>query len=86
MALLNPHDLVLGMNLAEGGHLTHGSPVNFSGKIYKAIHYGLKEQDGWTDYDNMRSLALEHKPKMLIGGIFRTLPSSGLESDARNCR
>ncbi len=68
MALLNPHDLVLGMNLAEGGHLTHGSPVNFSGKIYKAIHYGLKE-DGWTDYDNMRNLAREHKPKMLIGGF-----------------
>lgn len=68
-ALLQPHDTVLGMSLAHGGHLTHGSHVNFSGKMYNAIQYGLDEQTGEIDYAQVEALALEHKPKMIIGGF-----------------
>lgn len=68
MALLQPGDTVLGMNLAHGGHLTHGSPVNFSGKLYNIVPYGIDES-GKIDYDEMERLALEHKPKMMIGGF-----------------
>ncbi|WP_137226323.1 serine hydroxymethyltransferase [Shewanella sp. MEBiC00475] len=68
MALLQPGDTVLGMNLAHGGHLTHGSPVNFSGKLYNIIPYGIDES-GKIDYDEMERLAIEHKPKMMIGGF-----------------
>ncbi len=68
MALLNPGDTVLGMNLNEGGHLTHGSPVNFSGKIYKSVQYGL-DKDGYIDFEQVEALALEHKPKMILGGF-----------------
>ena len=68
MALLQPHDVVMGMNLSEGGHLTHGSKANFSGKTYQSVFYGVNEE-GVIDYDAMRSTALEHKPKMLIGGF-----------------
>lgn len=68
MALLKPSDTVLGMNLAHGGHLTHGSPVNFSGKLYNIIPYGIDES-GKIDYDEMERLAVEHKPKMMIGGF-----------------
>ncbi|MGX5172955.1 serine hydroxymethyltransferase [Aliikangiella sp. IMCC44653] len=68
MALLNPGDVVLGMSLSEGGHLTHGSPVNFSGKIYKSVQYGLDEQ-GYIDYEQVEKLALEHKPKMILAGF-----------------
>ncbi len=68
-ALLNPGDRVLGMNLSEGGHLTHGSPVNFSGKLFDVKQYGLDHATGLIDYEAMRELALEHKPKMLIGGF-----------------
>jgi glycine hydroxymethyltransferase len=68
MALLKPGDTVLGMNLAHGGHLTHGSPVNFSGKLYNIIPYGIDES-GKIDYDEMERLAIEHKPKMMIGGF-----------------
>jgi glycine hydroxymethyltransferase len=68
MALLNPGDTVLGMSLAHGGHLTHGSHVNFSGKIYNAIQYGLNDK-GDIDYDQVKALALEHKPKMIIAGF-----------------
>jgi len=68
MALLNPGDKVLGMSLAEGGHLTHGSPVNFSGRLYDIVPYGL-DDDGLIDYDNVAALAREHKPKMIIGGF-----------------
>ncbi|KHT64048.1 serine hydroxymethyltransferase [Photobacterium gaetbulicola] len=68
MALLNAGDTVLGMSLAHGGHLTHGSPVNFSGKLYNIIPYGIDEQ-GQIDYDEMEALAVEHKPKMIIGGF-----------------
>lgn len=68
MALLEPGDTFLGMDLSHGGHLTHGSPVNFSGKIYNAVHYGLDE-NGEIDYEQMAALAKEHKPKMIIGGF-----------------
>lgn len=66
-ALVEVGDTVLGMSLANGGHLTHGSPVNFSGKHYNMISYGLDEK-GYIDYDAVRALALEHKPKMIIAG------------------
>jgi len=68
MALLNPGDTVLGMSLAHGGHLTHGAKVNFSGKIYHAVQYGVDE-NGLIDYAEVERLAREHKPKMLIGGF-----------------
>jgi len=67
-ALLRPNDLILGMNLSHGGHLTHGSSVNFSGKLYKAISYGLNS-DGEIDYFQIRKLAHNYKPKMIIGGF-----------------
>ncbi|UJZ93302.1 serine hydroxymethyltransferase [Photobacterium damselae subsp. damselae] len=68
MALLHAGDTVLGMSLAHGGHLTHGSPVNFSGKLYNIIPYGIDE-NGQIDYDEVEALALEHNPKMIIGGF-----------------
>jgi len=68
MALLNPGDTVLGMSLAHGGHLTHGAKVNFSGKIYHAVQYGIDEQ-GYIDYDEVERLADEHKPKMIVAGF-----------------
>ena len=68
-ALVKPGDTVLGMSLAHGGHLTHGSHVNFSGKIYNAIQYGLNEQTGELDYEQMEALAREHKPAMIIAGF-----------------
>ena len=69
MALINAGDTVLGMSLSEGGHLTHGSHVNFSGKTYNAVQYGLNEETGEIDYEQVEALALEHKPKMIIGGF-----------------
>lgn len=66
-AMLTPGDTVMGMNLSHGGHLTHGSPVNMSGKHYNIIPYGVKA-DGFIDYDQVMALALEHKPKMIIAG------------------
>ncbi|MDH5434419.1 MAG: serine hydroxymethyltransferase [Gammaproteobacteria bacterium] len=68
MALLQPGDTVLGMSLSEGGHLTHGSPVNFSGKLYKSVQYGLDDK-GYIDYAQVEALALEHKPKMILAGF-----------------
>ena len=69
MALLKPGDTVLGMSLAHGGHLTHGASVNFSGKIYNAVQYGINTDTGLLDYDEIEALALEHKPKMIIAGF-----------------
>ncbi len=69
MALLQPHDTILGLSLADGGHLTHGAKPNFSGKIYNAIQYGLNATTGEIDYDQVEALALEHKPKMIIAGF-----------------
>ena len=69
MALINAGDMVLGMSLAHGGHLTHGSHVNFSGKIYNAVQYGLHPETGEIDMAQVEALALEHKPKMIIAGF-----------------
>ncbi len=66
-AVLEPGDTIMGMNLDHGGHLTHGSPVNMSGKYFNVVPYGVND-DGFLDYDKMRALALEHKPKMIIAG------------------
>ena len=68
MAVLKPGDCFMGLDLSQGGHLTHGSPVNASGILYKAVAYGLNPETGLVDYDNMERLALEHKPKLIIGG------------------
>ena len=68
MAVLEPGDTVMGMDLAHGGHLTHGCPVNFSGLLYNVVAYGVRESDQRIDYDVMQALADEHKPKMIIGG------------------
>ena len=69
MALLEPGDTILGMSLAHGGHLTHGSSVNFSGKLYKAVQYGLDVRTGEIDYEQVEALALEHSPKMIVAGF-----------------
>ncbi len=68
MAVLQPGDTVLGMSLAHGGHLTHGTKVSFSGKLYNALAYGVRKDTELIDYDEVRSLAREHKPKMIIAG------------------
>ena len=68
MAQLKPGDTVLGMDLAHGGHLTHGSSVNFSGFIYQAVHYGVRKEDQRIDYDQVRDMAQKHKPKMITVG------------------
>ncbi|WP_130537567.1 serine hydroxymethyltransferase [Thiomicrorhabdus indica] len=69
MALLQPGETVLGMSLAHGGHLTHGSHVSFSGKMYNAVQYGIDPVSGQIDYDEVQKLADEHKPKMIIAGF-----------------
>jgi len=68
MAQLQPGDTVLGMDLSHGGHLTHGSPVNFSGSLYNVVHYGVKKEDQRIDYDQVAELAKKHLPKMIIVG------------------
>lgn len=68
-ALLQAGDTVLGMSLAHGGHLTHGSKVSFSGKLFNAVQYGLNEETGEIDYDQVEALAKEHKPKMIVAGF-----------------
>ncbi len=68
MTVLKPGDTFMGLNLAHGGHLSHGSPVNSSGMFYKPVAYGVKEETGLVDYDMMESVALKEKPKMIIGG------------------
>src|SRR5262247_328848 len=68
MTLLKPGDTVLGMNLAHGGHLTHGHPLNFSGQLYTIVPYGVRQDDERLDYDELDRLAAEHKPKMIIVG------------------
>ena len=67
-ALIQPGDTVMGMNLAHGGHLTHGSPVNFSGKLYNFVPYGVDEETGYIDYDKVMALAMECKPKLIVAG------------------
>src|SRR5881397_145247 len=68
MSLLQPGDTVLGMNLAHGGHLTHGHPLNFSGRMYKFIAYGVRQDNEQIDYDEIDRLVAEHKPKMIVAG------------------
>jgi glycine hydroxymethyltransferase len=68
MSALQPGDTVLGMNLAHGGHLTHGHPLNFSGRMYKFVPYGVKKEDERIDYEALEKLAQEHKPKMIVAG------------------
>ena len=67
-SVLNPGDTILGMNLAHGGHLTHGHPLNFSGKLYKIVPYGVRKEDELIDYDEVARLAAEHKPKLIVAG------------------
>ena len=67
-AVLKPGDTFLALDLAQGGHLTHGSPVNFSGLLYNAVHYGVRQEDEYIDYAKMRELAHTHKPKLILGG------------------
>lgn len=67
-ACMKPGDTFLGFDLAHGGHLTHGSPVNFSGRLYRPVFYGVEKETGLLNYDKIRALALEHKPKMIIAG------------------
>lgn len=69
LAMLAPGDTILGMSLAHGGHLTHGAGVNFSGKVFNAVQYGVRDSDGEVDYDAVAALAREHKPKMVVAGF-----------------
>ena len=87
-AVLKPGDTVLGMNLSHGGHLTHGHPLNFSGKIYKVVPYGVRKEDERIDYDELERLADEHKPKMIWCGAARIRASSISHASARSptCR
>src|ERR1700751_3687660 len=66
LAVLKPGDVILGMSLADGGHLTHGAPVNVSGKLFRALGYGLRPDKEEIDYDSIQRLADEHKPKMIV--------------------
>jgi glycine hydroxymethyltransferase len=69
LALLNPGDTILGMSLDHGGHLTHGAKVNFSGKLFKAVQYGIKPDSGEIDYEQVARLAQEHRPKLIVAGF-----------------
>ncbi len=68
MAVLEPGDTILSLDLAHGGHLTHGMKVNFSGRLYNIVHYGVRRDSETIDYDQIRAMALEHKPKMIVTG------------------
>ena len=93
LTLLKPGDTVLGMNLAHGGHLTHGHPLNFSGKLYTIVPYGVRKDDERIDYDELDRLADEHKPKMIIVGAsayprvidFARIRAVGRSTSARRC-
>jgi glycine hydroxymethyltransferase len=69
LALVKPGETILGMSLDHGGHLTHGAKVNFSGKLFNAVQYGIRPDNGEIDYDNVRKLAEEHKPRMIVAGF-----------------
>ena len=75
LALTRPGDTVMGMNLAQGGHLTHGNPSNFSGRHYHIVPYGLDPETGLIDYDEMERIALRTRPRMLIGGFSAYAPA-----------
>ncbi|MBO5847363.1 MAG: serine hydroxymethyltransferase, partial [Bacteroidales bacterium] len=68
MAVLNPGDKFLGLNLSHGGHLSHGSPVNFSGLVFQALEYNVRQDTGRVDYDQMEEVALRERPKLIVGG------------------
>ena len=90
-ATLEPGDTILGMNLSHGGHLTHGSPVNFSGFLYNVVAYGVREDDHLIDYDQVRDLAVEHRPQVIVAGAsayprtmdFERFGEIAREADAR---
>jgi glycine hydroxymethyltransferase len=87
-AVLKPGDTILGMDLSHGGHLTHGSPVNFSGKLYKAEHYGVDKDSEQLNYETVRAKAMEVKPKMIVAGASaypRTLDFARLAAIAKEC-
>jgi len=87
-AFLQPGDKILGMNLSHGGHLTHGSPVNFSGRMYEVVAYGVDEEDCRIDYDALRDLALKERPKMIVAGASaypRIIDFEVFGSVAREC-
>ncbi len=87
-ALLNPGDTIMGMNLSHGGHLTHGSPVNMSGKYFNIVPYGVSEADEKIDYDELRKTALEVKPKLIVAGASaypRTIDFAAFRSIADEC-
>ncbi len=88
MTLLKPGDTVLGMNLAHGGHLTHGHPLNFSGKMYKIVPYGVRRDTETIDYDELERLAMEHRPRLIIAGASaypRILDFERFEAIAKKC-
>ena len=85
LALLKPGDTILGMDLSHGGHLTHGSPVNVSGKWFKAVHYGVDPETQQLNLESIRQLALEHKPKLIVCGYSaypRTIDFAGFRAIA----
>jgi glycine hydroxymethyltransferase len=87
-ALLEPGDTVLGMNLAHGGHLTHGSPANFSGRLFRFLHYGLRRETGTIDYEALAQLALRERPRMIVAGASaypRIIDFAAFAEIARNC-
>ena len=89
MAALKPGDTILGMNLSHGGHLTHGHPLNFSGRMFKVVPYGVRTEDERIDYEAMAALAREHKPKMVVVGASaypRTIDFAGGAPRGRRVR
>jgi len=87
-ALLKPGDTVLGMNLAHGGHLTHGSPANFSGRLYRFLHYGVRRETGTIDYEELAKLAAAERPKMIVAGASaypRIIDFTAFAEVARDC-
>ncbi len=87
-ALLKPGDTVLGMNLAHGGHLTHGSPANFSGRLFRFLHYGVRRETGTIDYDGLAQLAASERPKMIVAGASaypRIIDFAAFAEAARSC-
>ena len=85
-AAVQPGDTVLGMNLSHGGHLSHGSPANFSGKFYKIVPYGVSKDTETIDFDEVEKLAKEHKPKMIIVGASAYPRTLDFQKIPQNCR
>jgi glycine hydroxymethyltransferase len=87
-SLLNPGDTVLGMNLSHGGHLTHGSPASFSGKLFNFLHYGVREDTGQIDYEVLDQIARKHRPKLIVAGASaypRFIDFDAFDKIAKNC-